>query len=203
MCLGDFYHFFCGPTEDSWLFDYDSLWSTFDVPNQATMDEVSMFFQQRFDEDDIPPRYDEEPSVTEDDPLPDLVDQAVNDDVPIVDAVHVSPPAFDDDGDPGHEDVSETDEEVYASDEENDLEDNLTNLQGDVEINPVVQPRLTQGLSNENIIGDLKLGAYSKQNSQRPKLLLYTGFYVTKSILVQMFYIASRTQNIQRCYERR
>ncbi|XP_076952099.1 uncharacterized protein LOC143625723 [Bidens hawaiensis] len=130
---------------DSRLFDYESLWVSFQLPEEESSEEtLMMIYNQQLLENQEPVT--KEPvSVSQNVP-----ENVQSDDVP------ETVPVFDDDGD--------TDEEIIEaiSPSISHAEENVTNLQTEVSVPLEVVPRTVSYHPEENIIEDLNAGVEPK-----------------------------------------
>ncbi|XP_076910041.1 uncharacterized protein LOC143567526 [Bidens hawaiensis] len=121
---------------DSWMFDYDSLWSCFSFPEEEITDETAtLLFQQHLGEGFHEENNTQDVPIFNDDPSP-AVDEPFND--------TPATPSFDDNGE-DHDDVIESlvqptpNFDVVISDEAVS-EENVTNLRNDVVVPDEVIP---------------------------------------------------------------
>ena len=89
---------------DQRLFDYENLWNSFNLPEQPSESELNMLFQQLNDDDIQRPVYDE-PIFHESQPENE---EEIQLEVPVAE------PVFDDDGEPGHDEVFQNGDESEA-----------------------------------------------------------------------------------------
>ncbi|XP_076950832.1 uncharacterized protein LOC143623926 [Bidens hawaiensis] len=149
---------------NSRLFDYESLWESFKLPEEILSDEaLLMLYNQQLSEDCVPT-----PEV------PVSVSQEVPDNVQSDDMPETTP-VFDDNSE-FHEEIIEAISPSIIT------EENVNNLQSEVSVSTEVVPRTLSSHPEDKIIGDLNTGVQTRRQIDQNLQCFYSKLGVWKLV---------------------